>query len=71
MGDINRRIDLQRLFPEVQGPIPEVGSKDNGNTFSYRDQLVGNDYVGVDMAECRGVDKICSSVTTRCRDRFV
>ena len=58
MGDINQKIYLQRFLPELQGPILEIGSKDYGNTASFRGQFAGNEYVGIDMAEGKDVDLV-------------
>lgn len=58
MGDINQKIYLTRTLAKVQGPIIEIGSKDYGNTTTFRDAYPGNEYVGIDMEAGPGVDKI-------------
>lgn len=58
MGDISQTIYLQRFVTEVSGPILEIGSKDYGNTASFREQFSGNEYVGLDIAEGPGVDLV-------------
>lgn len=58
MGDINQLLYLKHYMPKVNGPILEIGSKDYGSTSSYRDYYVSNEYVGLDMAEGKGVDVI-------------
>lgn len=58
MGDVNQIIYLRRFVPTVNGPILEIGSKDYGNTSSFRDQYVGNEYVGVDMQAGKNVDRV-------------
>jgi hypothetical protein len=40
MGGINERLFLIRHLPAVEGPIVEVGSRDYGNTTSFRDVYV-------------------------------
>jgi SAM-dependent methyltransferase len=58
LGDRNQIIFLRRFVPEVSGPILEIGSKDYGSTSSFRDAYPGNPYVGIDMADGKGVDLV-------------
>lgn len=58
MGDINQIFYLKKFMPEVDGPIVEIGSKDYGNTSTFRDHYCNNEYVGVDMEEGENVDVI-------------
>ena len=56
MGHINQMLYLEGLMPEAAGPVLEIGSRDYGNTSSFRDHYDGNEYVGVDMTPGDGVD---------------
>ena len=58
MGDANQRLFLTRYRPEITGPILEVGSKDYGNTASFRDVYFGNEYIGVDLSTGKNVDRV-------------
>jgi SAM-dependent methyltransferase len=58
MGDKNQLSYLKRHLPAVAGPVLEVGSKDYGSTASFRDVYTANEYVGVDMAQGKGVDAV-------------
>jgi len=58
MGDINQKIYLKRFVPDISGAILEVGSKDYGNTSSFKDYYKENEYVGIDMEEGPGVDSV-------------
>ncbi len=58
MGDSNQLAYLKRWVPKVEGPVIEVGSKEYGSTSSFRDFYVGAEYVGIDMAEGKGVDVV-------------
>ena len=58
MGDVNQRLFLERLVPRVDGPVIEIGSKDYGNTVSFRDLYGGAEYVGVDLEAGKGVDAV-------------
>ena len=62
MGDRNQIIFLTKFVPEVKGPILEIGSKDYGNTSSFRTVYPGNPYVGVDMEAGAGVDQVVDLV---------
>jgi SAM-dependent methyltransferase len=58
VGDVNQRLFLTRSVSRVDGPILEVGSKDYGNTSSFRDVFAGNEYIGADLAPGKGVDLV-------------
>lgn len=58
MGDVNQRLFLTRALPKTDGPVLEVGSRDYGNTESFRDVYAGNGYLGVDLAAGRNVDRV-------------
>src|SRR5215212_6786125 len=57
MGDVNQLKYLKRVLPVAEGPILEIGSKDYGNTTSFRDVYSG-EYIGVDMEAGKGVDVV-------------
>lgn len=55
MGDINQRIfGLKHL--RTGGRVLEIGSKNYGNTFSFRDWIRADEYVGLDIEKGCGVD---------------
>lgn len=58
MGSNNQLNYLKRLLPTLSGPVLEIGSKDYGNTSSFRDFYVTNEYIGVDLEPGKGVDKV-------------
>lgn len=58
MGDVNQIIYLTRHVPDAEGAILEVGSRNYGNTASFRNVYKRCEYVGVDMSEGDGVDRI-------------
>jgi SAM-dependent methyltransferase len=58
MGDVNQRLFLTRHMRQVAGPVIEVGSKDYGNTTSFRDVFAGNEYIGVDLSPGTNVDRV-------------
>jgi len=58
MGDINQLLYLKKFMPEVSGPVLEIGSKDYGNTSSFRDYYTSSDYIGIDMEEGENVDHV-------------
>jgi SAM-dependent methyltransferase len=58
MGDVNQRIFLERGMPIVDGPVLEIGSRDYGNTVSFRDLYRNNQYTGVDLSDGPGVDVV-------------
>jgi len=58
MGDINQIIFLKRFLPQTDGPILEIGSKDYGNTSSFRTIYNVPEYVGLDMEAGKDVDVV-------------
>jgi hypothetical protein len=56
MGDLNQLLLIERNRDLVRPPILEVGSKDYGSTPDFRALFPEQRYVGVDMAEGKGVD---------------
>lgn len=58
MGDVNQRLFLTRSAPKIAGPILEVGSRDYGNTTSFRDVFGENEYIGVDISAGKNVDRV-------------
>jgi SAM-dependent methyltransferase len=64
MGDHNQLAYLKHWVPTVAGPVLEIGSKDYGSTSSFRDFYAGAEYVGVDMAEGKGVDVVVDLTKT-------
>lgn len=62
MGDINQTLYLKKFLSSVEGPILEIGSKDYGNTSSFRDVYTQNEYVGIDMEEGKNVDHVVDLV---------
>lgn len=58
MGDVNQKIFLTRSLPKVDGPVLEVGSRDYGSTENFREIYAGNEYIGVDLSEGKGVDRV-------------
>lgn len=56
MGDLNQKLYLKKHLSAVDGPILEIGSKDYGTTANFREDFVGNEYTGVDLAEGQNVD---------------
>lgn len=58
MGDVNQIIYLKRHIPNIDGPVVEIGSKDYGNTSSFRSTYLNNEYIGVDLSAGKGVDVV-------------
>jgi len=58
MGDTNQEIYLKKFMPEVEGAVLEIGSKDYGNTSSFRDFYNKNEYIGVDLEAGKNVDVV-------------
>ena len=56
MGDINQLLFLRKKVPTCDGPVLEIGSKDYGNTSSFRQFYSTCRYVGVDLEAGKGVD---------------
>ena len=62
MGDKNQALYLSKYVPECEGRILEIGSKDYGNTASFRDHYDYEEYVGIDMEDGDGVDAVVDLV---------
>ena len=58
MGDINQYNWIKDSRDQLEGPVLEVGSRDYGSTPNLRPLFDGEDYVGIDMSEGKGVDQI-------------
>jgi SAM-dependent methyltransferase len=58
LGDVNQRLFLTRAMPRAEGPVLEVGSRDYGNTASFRDVYAANEYIGVDLSAGKNVDRV-------------
>lgn len=58
MGDNNQKAYLKRNIKKVEGPILEIGSKNYGNTASFREYFSSNEYMGIDMEDGNGVDYV-------------
>jgi SAM-dependent methyltransferase len=66
MGHPTQRLLLRKLVPAASGPVLEIGSKDHApasgvaasGTSSFRDVYPGVPYVGVDLEEGPGVDRV-------------
>jgi len=58
MGDVNQLTYLKRFMPSVPGPILEIGSKDYGNTATFRDFYPDCEYIGIDMEPGKNVDLV-------------
>ena len=55
---MNQRLFLTRALPRAGGPVLEVGSKDYGNTSSFRDVFTDDEYIGVDLSSGKDVDRV-------------
>lgn len=59
MGDINQRLFLTRALSTPQArAVLEVGSRDYGNTTSFRDVFAQAQYLGVDLSAGKNVDRV-------------
>jgi hypothetical protein len=58
MGDPNQVTYLKKYMPEIDGSVLEIGSKDYGNTSTFRDFYPGNPYTGVDLEDGPNVDEV-------------
>ncbi len=58
MGDVNQLLFLRKKAPTCDGPVLEIGSRDYGNTSSFREFYRGYQYIGVDLTEGKGVDVV-------------
>ena len=58
MGDQNQREWVLGYRNRLMGSILEVGSKRYPNTNSFREEFIDHEYLGVDMEEGSGVDRV-------------
>jgi len=56
MGFKNHELFIKRHQTRFRGPFLEIGAKDYGSTVNLRAMFPGETYVGIDMAEGKGVD---------------
>jgi len=63
MGDVNQRLFLSRALPRADGPVLEVGSRDYGNTTTFRDVFTGGEYIGIDLSPGKDVDRVLDLAT--------
>lgn len=64
MGDVNQRLFLTRAISRPPtGAVIEVGSRDYGNTTSFRDVFAGVEYLGVDLSAGKNVDRVIDLAT--------
>jgi len=63
MGHVSQLTYLERFMPAVNGPILEIGSKDYGNTATFRAAYPGQEYIGVDMEAGKDVDLVVDLTT--------
>jgi SAM-dependent methyltransferase len=63
VGDVNQRLFLTRAVPRAGGPVLEVGSRDYGNTTSFRDVFAGDEYIGIDLSAGKDVDRVLDLAT--------
>ena len=64
MGDTNQYLFALEHKDSLSGPFLEIGSRDYGNTQDLRSFFPGETYVGVDMSEGDGVDKVLDLTRT-------
>ena len=65
MGDINQSYFLEKELPKkTYNNVLDIGSKDYGNTQSFRDLIQYNSYVGVDMEAGKNVDHVIDLTKT-------
>ena len=58
MGDVNQLAFVLQNIEQFRPPFLEVGSKNYGSTQDLRGLLGPTDYVGVDLADGPGVDRV-------------
>lgn len=58
MGFKNHELFIKRHQGRFRGPFLEIGAKDYGSTVNLRAMFPGENYVGIDMAEGKGVDLV-------------
>ncbi len=56
MGFKNHELFITKHQARFRGPFLEIGAKDYGSTVNLRAMFPGETYVGIDMAEGKGVD---------------
>ncbi len=56
MGDKNQIIYLKSIITHARGNILEIGSKDYGNTSSFRGSYPESNYIGIDISPGDNVD---------------
>jgi len=65
MGDINQSYFLEKELPKkTYNNVLDIGSKDYGNTQSFRDLVEYNNYVGIDMEAGKNVDHVIDLTKT-------
>ena len=65
MGDINQSYFLEKELPKkTYNNVLDIGSKDYGNTQSFRDLIQYNNYVGIDMEAGKNVDHVVDLTKT-------
>lgn len=73
MGDINQRLYLEAHLPPTSKSVLEIGSKDYGNTTSFRSFFSSSRYIGVDLDAGKNVDvqlDLCESTGELERNSF-
>lgn len=60
MGDINQLLLANQILQDVTGDVLEVGSKDYGNTQSFRNIFKNCQYTGVDLEPGQNVDLVAN-----------
>lgn len=58
MGFKNHELFIKKHQARFRGPFLEIGAKDYGSTVNLRAMFPGETYVGIDMAEGKGVDLV-------------
>ena len=65
MGDVNQSYFLEKELPKkTYNNVLDIGSKDYGNTQSFRDLVKYNNYVGIDMEAGKNVDHVIDLTKT-------
>lgn len=58
MGHMNHELFIRKHKAMFRGPFLEIGSKDYGSTINLRAIFPEQTYVGIDMADGKGVDQV-------------
>lgn len=58
MGYKNHELFINKHKHLFRGPFLEIGAKDYGSTVNLRQKFPGETYIGIDMAEGKGVDAV-------------